>query len=46
MVTGDLTLSGKSTMQYGDDLLQNFALETYINLLSNSTTTNLFFLRK
>ena len=42
MVTeGDLTLGGEHIMQYTDDALQNFTLETNISLLTNVTTINL-----
>ena len=34
---GDLTLGGGHTIQYTDDALQNYILETYIILLTNAT---------
>ena len=37
---GDLTQGGKHTMQYTDDLLQNYIPETYIILLANATPIN------
>ena len=41
MVTeGDLTLGGKHTVQYSDDLLQSCTPETYIILLTNVTPIN------
>ena len=41
MVTGDLTLGGKHTVQYIDDVLQNCTLETYTILLTNVAPINL-----
>ena len=32
---GDLTQGGEHTIQYTDDVLQNYMPETYINLLTN-----------
>ena len=37
---GDLTLGGKHTIQYTDDVLQNCIAETYIILLTNVTPIN------
>ena len=34
---GDLTWGGKHTIQYIDDVLQNYTLKTYIILLTNVT---------
>ena len=39
----DLTLGGKHTMQYTDDVLWNCTLETYIILGTNVTQINLIF---
>ena len=41
MVTEDWTLGGKYTMQYTDDILQTYTLETHIILLTNVTPINL-----
>ena len=41
MMEGDLTLSGKHTMQNTDDASQNCILETYMILLTNATPINL-----
>ena len=41
MTKGDLTLGGKYTAQYTNNVLQNFALETYTILLTNVTPINL-----
>ena len=38
-VTEDLTLGGRHTMQYTDDVSQNCILETYVVLPSNVTPT-------
>ena len=38
---GDLTLGGKHTIQYTDDVLQNCTLETDIILLTNLTPISL-----
>ena len=43
MTKGDLTLGGKYTAQYTNNVLQNFALETYTILLTNVTTINSVF---
>ena len=41
MVTEDWTLGGKYTMQYTDDVLETYTLETHIILLTNVTPINL-----
>ena len=38
---GDLTLGGKHTIQYTDDVLQNCTFKTCITLLTNVTPINL-----
>ena len=40
VMEGDLTLGGKHTMQYTDDLFCNYKLKTYIILLTNVTLIN------
>ena len=40
MTKGDLTLDGKHTMQYTDDVSQKCMLEIYIILLTNVTSIN------
>lgn len=40
MVTEDLSLGRKHTMQYTDDVSYNYILETYITLLNNVTLIN------
>ena len=37
---GDLTLGSKNMMQYTDNALQNYTLETYIILFVNVTPIN------
>ena len=37
---GDLTWGGEHTIHYTDDVLQNYASETYIILLTNVTPIN------
>ena len=37
----DLTLGGRHTMQYTDDVLQNSTVETYVILLTNVNPINL-----
>lgn len=37
LMEGDLTLGDKHTIQYTDDVVQNFTLETYIITLANVT---------
>ena len=37
---GDLAWGGELTVQYKDDVLQNYTPETYIILLINVTTIN------
>ena len=37
---GDLTWGGEHTIQYTDDVLQNYAPEIYIILLTNATPIN------
>lgn len=47
MVTeGDFTFVGEQTMQYTDDALQNYTLETYIILLTVITPINLITKKK
>ena len=41
VMEGDLTLGGGHTTQYTDDVLLNYALETYIILLTSVTPINL-----
>ena len=36
----DLSLGGEHTIQYIDDVLQNYTVETFIILLTNVTTMN------
>ena len=40
VMNGDLTLGGKHTIQYTDDVLQNCTIEIYIILLANITPIN------
>ena len=40
MVTEDLTLSGGHTMQFTDDVSQNYTLETCMIALTNVTLIN------
>ena len=37
LMEGDLTLDGEHTIQYTDNVLQNYTLKTYIILLANGT---------
>ena len=37
---GDLTLGSKHTIQYTDDVLENYITQTYIFLSSNVTPIN------
>ena len=37
---GDLTLSGEHTMQYTDDVLQNYTPEIYVILITNVIPIN------
>ena len=37
---GDLASGGEHSIQYADDILQNYTLETYIILLANVTPIN------
>ena len=37
----ELALGGEHTVQYTDDVFQNYTLETYIILLTNVTPINL-----
>ena len=41
VMEGDLTLGGGHTMQHTGDVSQNYALETWIILLTNVTPINL-----
>ena len=40
VMEGDLTWGGEHTIQYADDVLQNYIHETYIILLTNVTPIN------
>ena len=40
VIEGDSTWGDKHTVQYTDDVLQNYTPETYIILLINVTTIN------
>ena len=40
VMEGNLTLGGKQTIQYTDDVLENLTLETYIILLTNVIPVN------
>ena len=40
VMKGDLTLSGKHTIQYTDAIFQNCTLETYLTLLTNVIPIN------
>ena len=40
VIEGDWTLDGEHTIQYTDDVLQNYTLETYEILLTNVTPIN------
>ena len=40
VMEGDVTWDGEHTIQYTDNVLQNYTLETYIILLTNVTTVN------
>ena len=40
MMLEDVTLGGEYTMQYTDDVIQQYTLETYIILLTSVTPVN------
>ena len=40
LMEGDLTWRGEHTLQYTDDVLQNYTAETYILLLTNVASIN------
>ena len=40
VMEGDLTWNSEHTIQYTDDVLQNYIPETYIILLPNATPIN------
>ena len=40
VMDGDSILGGECRIQYTDDILQNYTLETYIFLLTNGTAVN------
>ena len=40
VMEGDLTLSGEHTMQYTDDVLQNYTPEIYVILITNVIPIN------